>query len=745
MYQKQINALDASVKSLENVSAEIEATVAALDIYDNIETLKQMDFEIEGRIYSLKTLLETEDRSTNAWKETTLVTIEQYSSIVECLNRLVILLGTELADVDETVIEHSVALTSKISAFHSSVTTWVAAAVENNSADNGLQAVASGIENELSSLSAAIADLELSINTLENRLASMNWKFFITFSTPDCLIGAGQTQVMEYSISGADDNTIVWAVAENGWLVDITSPVNGRGTISVTAPDFMVVEDILIFAYDIARNATIMNSLNLVSGKIMPSVSVKYLNNDACVFNINVTANVDYEVQIPDDADSWLSVVGTKAVRTDVITFSCSVNNTGQERSAYVKLIGESGVEAVQFSVIQSDFVPLCVNYAGNDNVSGLSVKIGKWTEEQNISNYTAVEGGEGCFEGNTIVFNPSVLSTLNAGDKIWICIDKVVKYFHTLTAEEVAAATINLPDKDGGCTLLPEPTLGGKPYINDWVVALYMGVNGYINSQPIYWATGNLIAVKTGGVGESSDPVFYLATLEENAEQAKGAVDGGNPYNANLDGTEESFSKTDGYINCPKGYRWDCFLPLDGTGVRTDGFVAEAGGEQWNADFSALHNNNTSFVGIIGYDIVATQLKGYWRLPYNFDLPVPGGYDGYSPNIDCGDLVALFFSSDGRISQLKKKGMSVYWEVSWTSAAGTNTLLFPAAGMRRVAYMPVKFYSQGVNVIAMAGNVSPFGGCMAFMSYAVEGHVPGYYMNNTSQFYLLPIRPATE
>ena len=68
------------------------------------------------------------------------------------------------------------------------------------------------------------------------------------------------------------------------------------------------------------------------------------------------------------------------------------------------------------------------------------------------------------------------------------------------------------LPDKDGGSILptsspitrvdAPQSSIG--IYKNEWIVALYMGINkdSSIESSTtsIYWATGNLIATKQQG-----------------------------------------------------------------------------------------------------------------------------------------------------------------------------------------------------------------------------------------------------
>ena len=57
---------------------------------------------------------------------------------------------------------------------------------------------------------------------------------------------------------------------------------------------------------------------------------------------VEVHTNVDYIVNIPDEAASWISVVGTRAMRDETITFQISPND-GLERSAVVEVRAEDG------------------------------------------------------------------------------------------------------------------------------------------------------------------------------------------------------------------------------------------------------------------------------------------------------------------------------------------------------------------------------------------------------------------
>ena len=154
------------------------------------------------------------------------------------------------------------------------------------------------------------------------------------------------------------------------------------------------------------------------------------------------------------------------------------------------------------------------------------------------------------------------------AGQTVWFCIPSIVKYFHPLTPAEVKAQTLTLPDKDKGSTLQTvegSPQAGGKYNVNDWIVALYMGVNkNGISDTPIYWATGNLIATKTNAANSNSTEVsFHIATFEESRKE-------GDANTIDLVGSDTRlFSETnDGYTALNAGEQWDLYSYGDASGI---------------------------------------------------------------------------------------------------------------------------------------------------------------------------------
>ena len=77
------------------------------------------------------------------------------------------------------------------------------------------------------------------------------------------------------------------------------------------------------------------------------------------VIEVDVTTNIEYNVVIPDDAQQWISVADTRAIRKEKLTFTVADNDTFEERSANVELVDSKGksLQTIKFLQRASDKV----------------------------------------------------------------------------------------------------------------------------------------------------------------------------------------------------------------------------------------------------------------------------------------------------------------------------------------------------------------------------------------------------
>ena len=172
---------------------------------------------------------------------------------------------------------------------------------------------------------------------------SDNSKFAIAFDTTDiAILNGGESKTISYTITSATENTVVKAIAQDGWKVKINATSTNKGTITITAPNPIVESEILVFAND-GSYRTVMVSLNCMQGQINIADNSIDATPAGGTQEIKLTTNLDYTVEIPDNAKSWLSLAPeTRAMREDTIVFEVTANE-GIQRYATVALKDEQG------------------------------------------------------------------------------------------------------------------------------------------------------------------------------------------------------------------------------------------------------------------------------------------------------------------------------------------------------------------------------------------------------------------
>lgn len=237
-------------------------------------------------------------------------------------------------------------------------------------------------------------------------------------------------------------------------------------------------------------------------------------------------------------------------------------------------------------------------------NYENLDMQIGTYNTDNSNNPTQVVLSTAPVMEGKAYFPMSDLRSSLtgNGGDKVWFTLPKIVKFFHTLTADEWTYQTLTLPDKEGGSTLKTTPIAADKAYENDWIVALYMGINKNgattDDAAPLYWATGNLIATQIGNA--ERDVAFHIADAAQTTEQTR----------------QGTFSD---YENRIVGSQWALFGHADPTGLLTENALPKYPAKQSSGN---------------EYDIARAHLGGIWRLPISYndaaDNEFAGFYDSF-------------------------------------------------------------------------------------------------------------------
>ena len=220
---------------------------------------------------------------------------------------------------------------------------------------NSLQDAMSKVDAKLSQINSKIESIENRLQELEDKLDELTKEFSIKFEDYDVGVTPGSSASVAYTITGATEKTTVKALGQNGWRAQVIQEGTNKGKIKVIAPDPITEDEIIVLVYD-GEYRTIMSSINFVTGVITPSQIAYEVPAEAGTVDVEITTNYNYSFKIPESAYSWLSLVKTKSIRTDVFTFAYSENN-GNLRQATITVKDESGNEISQFAIIQKKYI----------------------------------------------------------------------------------------------------------------------------------------------------------------------------------------------------------------------------------------------------------------------------------------------------------------------------------------------------------------------------------------------------
>lgn len=187
----------------------------------------------------------------------------------------------------------------------------------------------------------------LALSTGEQISISKHHPLSIAFDkTEDICVVASQTYSIGYTITGADDNTVIKALAQDGFRAVVKKTDNATGTIEITTPAIILPSEVFVFVTD-GKERTIMRSINFVEGAILITTKSYSVDNDGGLVKIDLSTNIDYTVEIPEADQAWISVAKIEsraAMRDETITLDVAPNPAMTARYSEVHLVDAFGV-----------------------------------------------------------------------------------------------------------------------------------------------------------------------------------------------------------------------------------------------------------------------------------------------------------------------------------------------------------------------------------------------------------------
>ena len=224
--------------------------------------------------------------------------------------------------------------------FSTNGTDWVVIGDAGTSGIGLIKNVREDVENN--SVIIELSDREIVIPKGQN--------FALVIKADEIGIKAEETVNVEYSLISAD-NAIVRALPENGYTVKVNPISATKGQLSITAPSPVVDASILIVAVN-GNGVMSGKILSIAEGKLDVKADATPVPAEGGSVTVEITTNLDYEIVIPEAAKTWITLVETKALRTDNVTFSVAQNTEATQRTAEVE-VRVDGAKVQSFNIVQ--------------------------------------------------------------------------------------------------------------------------------------------------------------------------------------------------------------------------------------------------------------------------------------------------------------------------------------------------------------------------------------------------------
>ena len=155
------------------------------------------------------------------------------------------------------------------------------------------------------------------------------------------IAGVGSTDEVEVDVLGAAAgwDAVVEATDNASGSIKVTNNSDGNGKVIVYAANHKGKSDIRTLVFE--------------GGKLEAVIETQDITAEGGTMALEVTTNLDYTIEIPTAAQSWISCAEVKATHTDKYTITVAANESGSYRSATVKVVDAAGATIKDIEVFQ--------------------------------------------------------------------------------------------------------------------------------------------------------------------------------------------------------------------------------------------------------------------------------------------------------------------------------------------------------------------------------------------------------
>ena len=170
-------------------------------------------------------------------------------------------------------------------------------------------------------------------------------QFVINVTSTDVVASAGQQAFVDFTVSGADENTVVDAFGTKGYEASVMMTNASRGSLTITVPDPMTDGKVYLMAVK-SDGSTAARIFSCEEGVFSVDETAFAAKVPAAGGNVEVPVrtNVSGYMVMVDPGNQWIKHVETKAVKTETLVFSVEANTSTEERSGTVIIMPPRGM-----------------------------------------------------------------------------------------------------------------------------------------------------------------------------------------------------------------------------------------------------------------------------------------------------------------------------------------------------------------------------------------------------------------
>lgn len=223
-------------------------------------------------------------------------------------------------------------------------------------------------------------------------------QFVINVESTDVIASAGQQASVSFTVSGADENTVVDAFGTKGYEASVMMMNASTGSLTITVPDPMTDGKVYLMAVK-SDGSTAARIFSCEEGVFTVDETAFAAKVPAAGGNIEVPVrtNVSGYMVMVDPGNQWIKHVETKAVKTETLVFSVEANTSTEERSGKVIIMPPMGMGMpANYVIVQEGMsdTPPVVSGGGSADLETINggVAIATFGTYTTTNGWTAVE-----------------------------------------------------------------------------------------------------------------------------------------------------------------------------------------------------------------------------------------------------------------------------------------------------------------------------------------------------------------